>query len=305
MGTAGGPRLVLSRKGFDADFGGAASPILPDGRLVSLPIPDPGSDLRYADCRLPDGSTYLELLERLGIHQVRYSSGRRVCTEPVDGALSVHLDPDLHRATLSRPPGWRAAFGQVDRAQGHLRNQGVGPGDLFLFFGLFGPTTPEPGGRLRRARVRDWVHLLWGWLEVDRVVPVADGLLDEVPWVAGHPHWRARHLDRYRRQNTIYLARERSTLLPGLPGAGVFPRDRPQLRLTRPGGTRSVWRLPLALHPDATGTPLTGQRPDAWSVEGDAAILRSSGRGQEFVVPMADGVRTWARTVLAAATTST
>jgi Nucleotide modification associated domain 3 len=39
MGQAGGPRLVLSRKGFDFDFGGQPSPILPDGQMVSLPSP--------------------------------------------------------------------------------------------------------------------------------------------------------------------------------------------------------------------------------------------------------------------------
>jgi hypothetical protein len=229
MGDAAGPRLILSRKGFDSDFGGAPSPIL------------------------PDGSTYLELLERLGIGQLRPSGWR---SEPLPVAeLGAHLDPDLSRSTLPRPPGWRPLFGQVDRAQGHLRNQGVGPGDLFLSFGLFAETARLPSGRLRTAGRRHWIHLLWGWLEVDRVLPVGDGLPDELPWATGHPHWRARHLDRYRRQNTLYVARERSTLLPGLPGAGVFPCYRPSLRLSRPGSLRSVWRLPRALHPDHTPRP--------------------------------------------------
>ena len=300
MGAAGGPRLILSRKGFDSDFGGRPSPILPDGQMVSLPIPDPGSDLRYADCHLPDGSSYLELLQRLGVETIRYSNGPRVTKLPVDGGLSAHLDPDLSPSTLPRPAGWRPLFGQVDRAQGHLRNQGVGPGDLFLFFGLFSPTSRLPGGRLRYAGQRDWIHVLWGWLEVDRVVPVTDELMDELPWVAGHPHWRARHLNRYRRNNTMYLARERSTLLPGLPGGGVFTGYQPLLRLSRPGSTRSVWRLPIGLHPDPTRVPLTGQSQNAWSMEGDTAVLRSAGRGQEFVVGMHDGLQEWIRVVLTA-----
>ena len=41
-------KIILSRKGFDSENGGYASPILPDGSLVSLPIPNttsrPGID---------------------------------------------------------------------------------------------------------------------------------------------------------------------------------------------------------------------------------------------------------------------
>jgi hypothetical protein len=32
-------KVILSRKGFDSEYGGIASPILPDGTLLSLPIP--------------------------------------------------------------------------------------------------------------------------------------------------------------------------------------------------------------------------------------------------------------------------
>jgi hypothetical protein len=81
--------------------------------------------------------------------------------------LGSDLDPDLSRSTLPRPADWRPLFGQVDRAQSHLRNQGVGPGDLFLFFGLFSPTTELPDGRLRYAGQGDWMHVLRGRLEVD------------------------------------------------------------------------------------------------------------------------------------------
>lgn len=130
------------------------------------------------------------------------------------------------------------------------------------------------------------------------MVPVTDELLTELPWAANHPHWRARHLDRYRRHNTLYVACDHSTLAPGLPGGGLFAEYRPPLRLSRPGSTRSVWRLPMALHPNQTGVPLTGQRPGAWSIEADTAVLRSSGRGQEFVTETNDGIRAWIRSVL-------
>ena len=41
--------LFLSRKGFDSVYGGCASPILPDGQLVSLPIPQTDGRIRYRD----------------------------------------------------------------------------------------------------------------------------------------------------------------------------------------------------------------------------------------------------------------
>ena len=79
----------------------------------------------------------------------------------------------------------------------------------------------------------------------------------------------------------------------------MFPAYQPLLRLSRPGSTRSVWRLPTGLHPDQTSAPLTGQRPGAWSIEGDTAVLRAAGRGQEFVAGIHDGLRDWIRTLLA------
>ena len=33
-------KIILSRKGFGASYGGKLSPIFPDGTLYSLPIPD-------------------------------------------------------------------------------------------------------------------------------------------------------------------------------------------------------------------------------------------------------------------------
>lgn len=56
----------------------------------------------------------------------------------------AHLDPDLRRDALpTRPNGWRPAFGQSGAAAGHLFNQEVGIGDLFMFFGWFRKTIAE------------------------------------------------------------------------------------------------------------------------------------------------------------------
>jgi len=45
----GNMKIILSRKGFDSVSGGCPSPILTDKRMVSLPIPDKWSPIRYKD----------------------------------------------------------------------------------------------------------------------------------------------------------------------------------------------------------------------------------------------------------------
>jgi hypothetical protein len=297
-------QLVLSRKGFDAGWGGRPSPILPDGRLLSIPIPEPrpaGSGVAYAHLRVPgENASYARLLRRLGIRAVRYPAaayrgerGGSVVRVPLERARA-HLDPDLEAATTERAPGWRPAFGQIGGAQRHLAGREVGPGDLFLFFGWFRATRTLPRQRL----VYDGpdLHVLWGWLEVEEVVPVTEET--ELGWA--HPHLDGRHLQRYARHNTLYLARERLTLEPRLPGAGVFTHFDPLLQLTAGGSSRRVWDLPMAFHPDRTPAPLSWHGPRRWRRNGDRAILDTV-RGQEFVVPVTPGIRAWLRARFAAA----
>lgn len=296
-------RVILSRKGMDAAWGGCPSPILPDGRLVPVPIPEPGpprAGVSYTRIRVPGHRSAAALLRALGREAVvhpaasyRGEEGRRVVV-PLRRARA-HLDPDLVRTATARPPAWRPSLGQAGGAQGHLAGRGVGPGDLFLFFGWFRATRAAGGRRLR------WdgpdLHVLWGWLEVGEVVAVDAG----TDLGFAHPHLDGRALPRYARGNTLYLAAERLSLDPRLPGAGTFPLMHPLLRLTAAGATRSVWDLPAPLHPDATPAPLTWHPAARWSRRGDRVLLRSV-RGQEFVVGATPGVRAWAREVLTCAT---
>ena len=61
-------RLIFSRKGFDTSNGGGPSPIMLDGRMLTLPIPEGigAEGVRYADLRDVDGTDYLTLLRRIG-----------------------------------------------------------------------------------------------------------------------------------------------------------------------------------------------------------------------------------------------
>ena len=268
-------KLVLSRKGFDGENGRIASPILPNGRLVPLPIPGPREKLRMADLDV-DPECLAKLLSDL-------SKRHRLSIK-----TRVHLDPDLAGGKRLGIRGWRPSLGQTGIAQGHLAKQGVGKGDVFLFFGWF-RRVEEHVGRWRYDPGAPNQHLMFGWLEIGEVVPVmAEGrrYVAKHRWIADHPHLASS--DRFReRNNTLYVASPRSTLggYPG--GGGLFPYDRPELHLTREGSTRSVWKLPAWFLPRRDRTPLTyHEDPDRWTRRGAHCELQSVAKGQEFVLDL-------------------
>lgn len=269
-------RLILSRKGFDASAGGTASPILPDGALCSLPIPDPRSPLRYADVTTACGS--------MGRTVEALTRGR------IGGRAFAHLDPDLDAHALKRAPGWRQIFGQAGAAQSHLSRQGVGRGDVFLFFGWFRRCVRE-AGRLRYARDAPDLHVLFGWFEVAEVVPVAKLGSSDLSWARRHPHfWGERGAG-----NTLYLATDRfaadgaASDAGCLPGAGLFPRFERRLCLSaRPGfAPRSLWKVPQWMHTPGCAPVLSHHaNPRRWTRTRGGWLLRSAGRGQEFVIDL-------------------
>jgi hypothetical protein len=203
-------RIVLSRKGFDSSAGGGPSPLLPDGRLVSLPIPE----------RRP--TPHSPLYEELG-----FASMLRALGYPAAGP--AHLDPDLVAGLRRRQAGWRGAFGQVGAAASHLLGRNVGVGDLFLFFGLFRRVELGANG-YRFMRSDPPFHAIWGYLEIERRVQATDSPPD---WARDHPHFA----DPGRgRPNLVFLSRT--------DGFGVF-RYSDGLRLTRPGAKLVTdWLLP-------------------------------------------------------------
>lgn len=113
-------RVILSRKGFDSSAGGVPSPIFPDCRMVSLPIPDRHSAVTYGDISYDSSS--------LGNLVADLTSGR------VPSHYGAHIDPDLVQDSLPRLPNWRPIFGQTGQAQSHLRNNDIGSGDIFRLF---------------------------------------------------------------------------------------------------------------------------------------------------------------------------
>jgi hypothetical protein len=81
-------------------------------------------------------------------------------------------------------------FGQDSQAERHLENQHVGPGDVFLFFGLFRQTISRDG-QLRWAPGAPMLHVLFGYLEIGEVRHIKSSQdTADMPWAASHPHVR-------------------------------------------------------------------------------------------------------------------
>lgn len=280
-------RIILSRKGFDSSAGGVASPVLPSGALCSLPIPEPGDDergRRYGAIEV-GGAALGPIVANL--------TGERL------GPANVaHLDPDLDAGSVPRRAGWKPLFGQAGAAERHLQNQGVGPGDLFLFFGWF-REVEEDVGRLRYVAHSPDRHVLLGWLQVERRLSAAErGALPT--WALDHPH----AVGPYGQNDSLYVATDELQLdgQPlGVPGGGLFRDYDPALCLTAAGQSRSVWALPAWSHPEGRGSCLSyHRRLERWSRMNGQTLLQTVGRGQEFVLDCADYPEavSWARTLI-------
>lgn len=264
-------RIVLSRKGFDSSYGGLPSPILPDGRLLPLPIPARHDRFTMAD--LDVGNVDIEGL----LHDL--SGGRHTL------ATTIHLDPDLNRRADLRLPGWRPSLGQTGSAQAHLASQGVGIGDVFLFFGWF-RQVEQYRQRWRYARGAPHLHVLFGWLEVGDILGVVSdrqGSLARYPWIADHPHVsNPQHYENHR--NTLYVAPACSRFEGKAFGGGMFSRFGSELQLTTAGRSRTHWTLPEWFFPGRR-TPLSYHGDlNRWALGVHGCTLRSVAKGQEFVL---------------------
>jgi len=236
-------RIVFSRKGFDSASGGGPSPIV-DGRPISLPIPDTKGLSR---------TTYGAL--GLGVHASRASRG------------GLGADDLCHHDPMFTDDGM-CLFGQCGAAQTHLERQGVGVGDVFVFFGLF--ADEETGERH---------HRIFGYLRVDNVAALARGVPHELV-ALGHPHALGLHA----RNDTIWQGE----------GHEATNAD-PALRLTVPDGPPSLWQRPDWLR---HGGLSYHDRADRW-LPGNR--LQSVSRGQEFVADIGrrKAPREWLENVIA------
>jgi hypothetical protein len=131
-------KVIFSRKGFDTSksFGRVPSPII-EGAPISLPIPTQHRSV----------TTY----RQAGLGQIveQVSKGR------------IRADDLCHEDPMFFDGRW--AFGQVGAAQSHLERNGVGVGDVFLFFGLF--ASLDGRDRHHRIRTSSFQRIAGSWLK--------------------------------------------------------------------------------------------------------------------------------------------
>lgn len=274
-------KVILSRKGFDSSYGGIPSAIMPDkGKgLVSFPIPRRTetylSNLHYG------GKSYKELHADLA---------------GWNGDMSCHLDPDLDcsRHDLAKGKEFVAAFGQSGRALKVLQDAGVGEGDLFLFFGWFRHVMKDENGSYRYVRKgRSYegndLHLIWGYLQVGKILKTADEIRKTVPW---HPHAQQDFIDvkkRDNKDNWVFVARKNLSFAPSQPGAKILPYELKRV-LTAEGASRATWKRNEVI-PDMV-------KNERRCIQSDAGVYYP-GIWQELVLESEDDtVENWAKRMI-------
>jgi hypothetical protein len=287
--------IIFSRKGFDSGTGCIPNPIMPDGTMISLPIPDRHGTVTYNDLTVA-GHNLGKLVTDLKGKRINSSKTKVSLT----GTDRAHLDPDLSRDICTRKSDWKAAFGQCGSAAGVLHNNNVGIGDLFLFFGWF-RQCEVAGGIYRYVPGALDIHALFGYLRIGSIIQIEK---DPIPdWAQEHPHLHGKRQGK----NVLYVAAD-SLGLPGiehLPGAGTFRHFNQALQLTAPGQNRSIfmefnesttpgqnrsiWRVPRWMYPDGEKPPLSAHKKmSRWKQASDDSgafcYLESVAKGQEFVL---------------------
>lgn len=242
--------------------------------MLSLPIPDDRSSIKYQDIAFP-GLSFSSLVEQLTKGVVKRTHG-------------AHLDPDIRCSALGeRHPSWRGVFGQVGASQTHLASR-ISIGDIFLFFGWF-RRIESRNGLYRYVRDAPDCHVLFGWLQVGNILPA--NFQERPGWVDYHPHCHERFIASPSGTNsTLYIATDRLRIDCedlGFRGYGTFSRLKRILCLTYPDQPkRSVWSLPTWFYPfDSGRTPLSYHGdPGRWAFGDNHCTLTIVPRGQEFVL---------------------
>jgi Nucleotide modification associated domain 3 len=274
-------KIILSRKGFDSSAGGFPSPILPDGTLLSLPIPDPEDKIKYSDL-IYRKTNYYDVMSQLNFQKLTLENSKIDLNE---NTMS-HFDPDIRIDSMERSTKWKGLFGQIGAAQSHLQNQNVKAGDLFLFFGWFRKTILLDGKYKYDSKDKEGKHIIFGYLEIDKVNLIQDES-DCEDWMLYHPHLKKKRIED--KQNTLYIAKENLSFSSNNNGYGVFNYN-DSLVLTKEGESRSKWNLPKLFK----SNKISYHTFNSWKKD----YFQSTARGQEFVIEESIEVEKWAKQLI-------
>lgn len=264
-------KIILSRKGFDSSSGQQPNPILPDGTLLSLPIPSDEDSFNTFSSLQWKGMSYYEIIKSLNPKSKWMPNSH------------CHLDPDLRMDVRERSFGWKPAFGQVNAALTQLRNANVGLSDIFLFFGWF-RQTEWIDGSLRYVRQAPNQHIIYGYMQIGDIIEKEDNIPE---WLREHPHTSYKKTWN-KGKNAIFLPTDKLSFDKKLPGCNIldFREDRV---LTKKGCLKSHWNLP-SFFKDVEIT----HHPNPWRED----YFQSTGRGQEFIMKTTSQILEWTKNII-------
>ena len=257
-------RIVLSRKGFDSGNGGIPSPIMPDGTLLSFPIPSEDGNVTYHDI-FYNGKSYHEIMQELSPAAAKKLENSK-----------CHVDPDLLCRYGKEVADWKPAFGQEKESQIHLENHNIGAGDMLLFYGWFRQTGYDSNGKLHFVKPKnDFTpdrHIIFGYMEIGEVIKEQAVIDSKYPW---HPHALKNEPN-----NVLYVPKEHCSLIDNIKGYGML-KYTPIRQLTKEGYKRSEWKLPPCLH----NAEITFHEKDSsYGWKNNNEYFHSARIGQEFVI---------------------
>jgi len=274
-------KIVISRKGADSSTEVAhPSPIFPDGSYFSVPVE--GGECKHVYGWVEYcGHNVGNFLNDLGGFDPASKSKKK----SIDWRRRyVHLDPDLDfDSSYVRHSEWKPNLGQQGNPLRHLLKQGVGVGDLFLFFGQF-QKVEQVERRWRYVRNAPKQHIFFGYLQVKEVVSGRRAYRKQA-WLKGHPH---DYPGAKKGSDAIFIGGGDLCLggvSTGLPSGNMFPKVLPKRVLTKDGATKpNFWSVPDWLEPKGR-TPLTLHGNEKrWGRDDKGLTLECVGRGQEFVL---------------------
>ncbi len=263
-------KVILSRKGFDSQYGGQASPIMPDGTLLSFPIPLPNENNYFSDLTYK-GRSYMEIIKELNPKT------------KIPNNYTCHLDPDIRKFARNRKKGWEPLFGQTGSSQGHLVRKKVQQGDLFLFFGTF-KETELIDEKLSYKFNAPEIHLIYGYLQIGIIYSDLSILPPELLY---HPHAQNKFIND--KNNCIYKASKNLSFQNSFAGAGCLNFHK-TLILTKKGLSKSKWDLPELFR----NIEISYHSPKSFK----DGYFQSAAKGQEFIIDESLSVTEWATKII-------
>jgi len=182
-------RIILSRKGFDTVNGGFPSPIFPDNTLISIPIPSKINDDYYKDLAFKYNNVHIsKILNDLTNNQIKIN-GKTKKADYTLPKFKCHYDPQIMNEYFT--------LGQTGSALGHLNNQNVGVGDIFLFYGLFQKVEYINN---KWQYIDRPFHYIFAYMEIEDVLEVNNSKIlipKKYEFLRKHPHLQEKFLIKY------------------------------------------------------------------------------------------------------------